>query len=47
VLLNVPAAGLTALDARRHYGAMVYAVATRPLARKVLRQYPIPVGWWR
>ena len=47
VLLNVPALRLTAQEARRHYGAEVYAVATRQLARKELRHYPIPVRWWR
>ncbi len=46
VLLNVPVARLTALEARRHCGAEVYAVASRRLARKELRQYPIPVLWW-
>jgi hypothetical protein len=46
VLPNVPVAGLGALDARRHYGSEVYAVGTRRLARKELRQYPIPVRWW-
>jgi hypothetical protein len=45
-LLNVPVAQLTPLEARRHYGAEVYAVAYRRLARKELRQYPIPVRWW-
>ena len=33
-------------EARRHYGAEVYAVAVRRLARKELRQYPIPLRWW-
>lgn len=46
VLLKVSVAQLTPVDARRHYGAEVYAVAVRRLARKELRQYPIPVGWW-
>lgn len=46
VLLNLPVAQLTVSEARRHYGAEVYAVATRRLARKELRQYPIPVRWW-
>jgi hypothetical protein len=46
VLLNRPVAQLTPLEARRHYGAAVYAVAQRRLARKELRQYPIPVRWW-
>jgi hypothetical protein len=46
ILLNVPVARLTPLEARKHYGAEVYAVASRRLARKELRQYPIPVDWW-
>jgi hypothetical protein len=47
VLLNVPALRLTAQEARRHYGAEVYAVAVRRLARKELRQHPVPIRWWR
>jgi hypothetical protein len=46
VLLNVPVARLTAQESRRHYGAEVYAVAVRRLARKELRQHPIPMRWW-
>jgi hypothetical protein len=46
VLLNVPAAQFTPPEARQHYGAEVYAVARRRLARRELRQYPIPVRWW-
>ena len=46
VLLNLPAAQLSVPEARRHYGAEVYAVAKRRLARRELRQYPIPVRWW-
>jgi hypothetical protein len=46
VLLNLPVARLTPAEARRHYGAEVYAVAVRRLARKELRQFPIPVRWW-
>jgi hypothetical protein len=46
VLLKVPVAQLTPVEARRHYGAEVYAVAVRRLARKELGQYPIPIGWW-
>jgi hypothetical protein len=47
ILLNLPAAKLTPEDARQHYGAQVYAVAQRRLARREQRQYPIPVRWWR
>jgi hypothetical protein len=46
VLLNLQVAQLTPLKARQNYGAAVYAVAVRRLARKELRQYPIPVHWW-
>jgi hypothetical protein len=46
VLLKRPVVEITARQARRHYGAEVYAVTTRRLARKELRQYPIPVRWW-
>ena len=46
VLLNRPVAHLTPEEARQHYGAEVYAVSVRRLARKELRQYPIPVRWW-
>ncbi len=34
-------------EARRHYGAEVCAVAKRRLARRELRQYPIPMRWWQ
>ncbi len=46
VLLNRPVVQLTPADARRHYGAEVYAVAYRRLGRKEMRQYPIPVQLW-
>lgn len=46
VLLNLPVARLTPLEARQHYGAEVYAAAKRRLARRELRQYPIPVDAW-
>jgi hypothetical protein len=46
ILLDMPATQLSAPEARRHYGAEVYAVAVRRLARKELRQYPIPARWW-
>ncbi len=46
VLLNRPVTAITPAEARRRYGAEVYAVATQRLARKELRQYPIPVRWW-
>lgn len=46
-LLNMAVAQLTPVEARKHYGAEVYAVARRRLANKELRQYPIPVCWWK
>jgi hypothetical protein len=47
ILLKAPVARLTPEEARRHYGAEVYAVAVRRLARRELRQYPIPAEFWR
>lgn len=46
VLLNRPVTEITEVDAKRHYGAAVYAVAKRRLARRELRQYPIPAQFW-
>ena len=46
ILLKQPGVKITAEQARQHYGAEVYAVAQRQLARRELRQYPIPVRWW-
>lgn len=37
---------ITPQQARQHYGAEVYAAAIRRLARRELRQYPIPSRWW-
>jgi hypothetical protein len=47
ILLKVPIISLTPIDARRHYGAEVYALSSRRLALKELRQYPIPMQWWQ
>jgi hypothetical protein len=47
VLLQRPVVQLSAEQARRQYGAEVYAADSRPLARRELRQYPIPARWWR
>ena len=47
ILLNRPVATITPHLARQQYGADVYAVAKRRLARRELRQYPIPSRWWR
>jgi hypothetical protein len=46
VLLKRPVAGFTRAEARKRYGAEVYAVASRRLARRELSQYPIPSRWW-
>jgi hypothetical protein len=46
ILLNLPITRIDPLEARRYYGAEVYAVAVRRLARKELSQYPIPARWW-
>jgi hypothetical protein len=46
ILLDRPVAEITAPEARRHYGSAVYAVAKRRLARRELRQFPIPVDAW-
>jgi hypothetical protein len=42
IILHVPATQIEASEARRQYGAEVYAVAKRRLARRELGQYPIP-----
>jgi len=44
VLLNRDVRHMTPDDARATYGAAVYAVALRRLAKRELRQYPIPIG---
>jgi len=46
ILLKCPVVQITAEQARQHYGANVYAVASRRLARRELSQYPIPTYWW-
>jgi hypothetical protein len=46
VLLGRPASELTPEEARRHYGAAVYACGVRRLGRREQRQYPIPVEFW-
>ena len=45
ILLGKPVKSLTPIDARREYGAEVYASAVRRLARRELSQYPIPDRW--
>jgi hypothetical protein len=47
ILLQRAAASITAADARRHYGAEVYAVAARRLGKREQRQYPIPSEFWK
>jgi hypothetical protein len=46
VVLNAPVANLTPPEARRHYGAEVYASRIRRLSRRELTQYPIPMAQW-
>ncbi len=47
ILLGVRVRQLTELEARKQYGAAVYAVDKRRLRRRELRQYPIPVDDWK
>lgn len=42
VILGRGAMGLDPAEARRQYGAAVYAVAVRRLSRREIRQLPIP-----
>jgi hypothetical protein len=46
ILLNRPVTEITAGQARKQYGAEVYAVGKQRLTRKELRHYPIPARWW-
>jgi hypothetical protein len=34
-------------DARRYYGAAVYATARRPLSKRELKALPVPIDWVR
>jgi hypothetical protein len=45
-VLNKPVGDLTAGILRGTYGRVVYAVSRRRLARKELKDYPIPMEWW-
>jgi hypothetical protein len=47
VVLGRPVALVTPEEARRTYGAAVYAVAKRRLGKKEMRQLPIPLDWQR
>lgn len=44
-VLNVKLCELTPQAARKTYGAAVYATARRPLGKRELRQWPIPLEW--
>lgn len=46
VLLDREIATIDSAMARKHYGADVYAVGTRRLARREFSQYPIPADLW-
>ena len=46
VLLDKLVKNITPIEARQQYGGEVYATAVRRLARRELRQYPIPDRWW-
>jgi hypothetical protein len=46
ILLQRPISGLTEEEARKHYGAAVYAVAKRRLTKAELPQWPIPMELW-
>jgi hypothetical protein len=46
ILLDRPASEITEEEARKRYGAPVFAVAKSRLARRKLKQYPIPVDLW-
>ena len=45
-LLDKLVKNMTPIEGRQQYGAEVYATAVRRLARRELRQYPIPDRWW-
>jgi hypothetical protein len=46
VVLNRRVAEIDVVTARRNYGAAVYAAGKRQLAKRELRNYPIPVDRW-
>jgi hypothetical protein len=46
VVLDRPVATIDSAMARKHYGAEVYAVGKRRLARRELSQFPIPADLW-
>jgi hypothetical protein len=47
VLLDRPATAIDEAEARRFYGAAVYATAHRPLSKRELQQSPVPVDLWK
>lgn len=47
IWLDRPVADITDAEARKTYGAAVYAVAQQRLTRSELNQYPIPVEFWK
>ncbi len=46
VVLNLRVAKIDTVTAHRNYGALVYAAGKRRLAKRELRNYPIPVDRW-
>jgi len=46
VIFDRPIAELPTAMARKHYGDAVYAVATRRLSKRELRQFPVPDESW-
>jgi hypothetical protein len=46
VVLDRPVATIDSAMARKHYGADLYAVGKRRLARRELSQFPIPMDLW-
>jgi len=47
ILLHKPIRVIMPEEAKKQYGAAVYAVAVRRLTRRELRQYPIPIDDWK
>jgi hypothetical protein len=47
VVLRRPVSNITDNQARAAYGALVYATARRPMPKRELKQYPIPIDFLR
>ena len=47
VVFQRPASEIDPAMARKNYGAPVFASGKRPLARRELAQFPIPIESWR